>query len=168
MVWVHVPREITMLLQKPLLLPSLCLQKALQIQPQAAQDRAQSTDLSEYEELTVMVPLFGLCCGCYDSLKLRLGRVCDFVRVCLAPQGCLLLEARVGLESGNGIPVHNELNSKEQVCSVNIKHDWSLHTSSSGLTVYFSSRFASWQGSGSALKCPWCHVPRPAHWGQGR
>lgn len=38
----------------------------------------------------------------------------------------LLLEARVALEVLNEIPVHNELNSKEQVCSVNIKHDCSL------------------------------------------
>lgn len=46
---------ISLLLQKPLLLPhSLCLQKALQTQPQATQDRTQSTDLLEYEELTVM------------------------------------------------------------------------------------------------------------------
>lgn len=37
------PEDVTVLLQKPLLLPhSLCLQKALQMQPQAAQDGAQS------------------------------------------------------------------------------------------------------------------------------
>lgn len=79
------PEDVTVLLPKPLLLPhSLCLQKALQMQPQAAQDGAQSTDPVGYIELAVMsfirrglrsVPWL------LPQLKLRLGKPCGVHRV---------------------------------------------------------------------------------------
>jgi hypothetical protein len=101
--------------------------------PQATQDTAQSTDLLEYEELTVMFSLFGRglrsVLWLIPQLKAQTREsLCRAQGVFGTSGMLLLLEARVGLQGLNEIPVHNELNGKEQICSVSIKHDCSLYT----------------------------------------